>query len=128
MPMRDLLQFLQTKNKALNITKQQVCVNEKNAYHRNYVGVTTTIDLLQSQLLTHIEFDVGKNTEDCEKKLKKREEMAQLSNYLGRPIKWTDKEFLIPICTLFVMFIFLSVSLTMNILYCSGRIKKSGPR
>ena len=90
--------------------------------------MTTTIDLLQSQLLTHIEFDVGKNTEDCEKKLKKRVEMAQLSNYHGRPIKWTDKEFLIPICTLFVMFIFLSVSLTMNILYCSGRIKKSGPR
>ena len=58
--MRELKKFILEKNKSLKPTGQKICVNVKTAYQTNMVPITTTSNLLQDEILTHLVFDTGK--------------------------------------------------------------------
>ena len=80
----------------------------------------------QDELLTHIEFDIGSNINECEEKIYNRVKNAELTKIV--PIRWTNREYVIPIVVLFTIVTFLILSVILNCLFCSGRLRRSGPR
>ena len=60
------------KNKSLKPTGQKICVNVKTAYQTNMVPITTTSNLLQDEILTHLVFDTGNSTKNCNKQIELR--------------------------------------------------------
>ena len=57
----------------------------------------SAVDMMETLLLSHIEFDVGTSLIDCEEKLKKRVELARLALFEPAPIMWTNMEYVVPI-------------------------------
>ena len=47
------------------------------AYHEYHVPVKTSINLIEEELLTHIEFDTGNSTNECERKIQIRKENSK---------------------------------------------------
>ena len=121
----DLIEFLKVKNKALNKTGQRICVDRKSAYQMDVVPASTIVNLLQSQILCHITFDVGNDTQSCRIKINRRIEDSKKSQYVPPPLKWTNHEYIIPLAFLFAICI---TSITMNLMLCSGHYRRGGPR
>ena len=121
MSVRELKKFIIQKNKSLKPTGQKICVNAKTAYHTNMVPITTTSNLLQDEILTHLVFDTGNSTKNCNKQIEERIQSLMKAHYKPPPIQWS-----MPISILFVLV--LTISITVNFLYCCRRQENSGPR
>ena len=102
-----------------------ICANSVNAYAKDVVPITTSVNLLQSQILTHATFDVGNGTESYHAKIEKRLAEAKKAHYEPPPVKWTNFEFIVPVTILFAICI---ASITMNLVLCFGCLTRSGPR
>ena len=72
MSVRELKKFILEKNKSLKPTGQKNCVNLKTAYQKNMVPITTTPNLIQDEILTHLVFDTGKSTKNCNEQIELR--------------------------------------------------------
>ena len=125
MTVRELKKFLRIKNNALRPFNKRVCVNAKSAYYKNYVPVTSSLNLNQNQILTHIAFDIGNSTLECNNKIEERLERAKKEQLRRPPIQWTNTEYVMPIVTLFLLFL---ASITVNCMLCFRLSLRSGPR
>ena len=126
MSVRELKKFILEKNKSLKQTGQKICVNVKTAYQTNMVPITTTSNLLQDEILTHLVFDIGNSTKNCNKQIEVRLQNIIKAHYKPPPIQWSNIEYVMPMSILFV--IVLTISITINFLYCCQRQENSGPR
>ena len=116
------------KNAVLKKNGQQLCVNKESAYMKDYVPVFTSINMKQNSIVSHARFDIGNSSISCKKKIETRLSALKQALYQPPPIKWTNVEFIAPVLTLFILFVTLTISLLVNYLFCSGRIKRTGPR
>ena len=123
MTVRELKKFLRIKNNALRPFNKRVCVNAKSAYYKNYVPVTSSLNL--NQILTHIAFDIGNSTLECNNKIEERLERAKKEQLRRPPIQWINTEYVMPIVTLFLLFL---ASITVNCMLCFCLSLTSGPR
>ena len=103
MSVRELKKFILEKNKSLKQTGQKICVNVKTAYQTNMVPITTTSNLLQDEILTHLVFDIGNSTKNCNKQIEERIQKTLDAQYKPPPILWTNKEYLLPIAGLYAI-------------------------
>ena len=126
MSVRELKKFILEKNKSLKQTGQKICVNVKTAYQTNMVPITTTSNLLQDEILTHLVFDIGNSTKNCNKQIEVRLQNIIKAHYKPPPIQWSNIEYVMPMSILFV--IVLTISITVNFMYCCRRQENSGPR
>ena len=126
MSMRELKKFIIEKNKSLKPTGQKICVNVKTAYQTNMVPITTTSNLLQDEILTHLVFDTGNSTKNCNKQIEERIQSLIKAHYKPPPIQWSNIEYVMPMTILFVLA--LTISITVNFFYCCRRQENSGPR
>ena len=126
MPLRELKKFILEKNKSLKPTGQKICVNLKTAYHENMVAITTTTNLIQDEILTHLVFDTGNSTKTCNEQIEVRLQNMKKAHYKPPPIQWSNIEYVMPMSILFL--IVLTISITVNFMYCCRRQENSGPR
>ena len=126
MSMRELKKFIIEKNKSLKPTGQKICVNVKTAYQANMVQITTTSNLLQDEILTHLVFDTGNSTKNCNKQIEERIQSLMKAHYKPPPIQWSNIEYVMPMTILFVLV--LTISIIVNFFYCCRRQENSGPR
>ena len=124
MSVRELKKFIIEKNKSLKPTGQKICVNVKTAYHTNMVPITTTSNLLQDEILTHLVFDTGNSTKNCNKQIELRLQNIIKAQYKPPPIQWSNIEYVMPMSILFI----LTISITVNFFYCCQRQENSGSR
>ena len=97
---------------------QSICYF-KTAYQTNMVPITTTSNLLQDEILTHIVFDIGNSTKNCNKQIEVRLQNIIKAHYKPPPIQWSNIEYVMPMSILFV--IVLTISITVNFMYCGPR-------
>ena len=121
----ELTRFLEVKNNALSKTGQRVCVNKENAYQNDVVPASTSVNLLQSQILCHLKFDIGNDTENCNAKINKRLADSKKANYEAPPVMWTNQEFVATISLLFAICI---GSIIMNLILCLPLHRRGGSR
>ena len=126
MSVRELKKFIIQKNKSLKPTGQKICVNAKTAYHTNMVPITTTSNLLQDEILTHLVFDTGNSTKNCNKQIELRLQNIIKAQYKPPPIQWSNIEYVMPMSILFILV--LTISITVNFFYCCRRQENSGLR
>ena len=92
----------------------------------NISWITTTSNLLQDEILTHLVFDIGNSTKNCNKQIEVRLQNIIKAHYKPPPIQWSNIEYVMPMSILFV--IVLTISITVNFMYCCRRQENSGPR
>ena len=126
MSMGELKTFISKKNTSLQPKGQKICINIKTAYQKNIVPITTTTNLLQDEILTHIVFDTGNSTKNCQEQIETRLKSIETAQYKPPPIQWSNIEYAMPMTILFVLV--LTISITVNIMYCCRRQENSGPR
>ena len=90
------------------------------------VPITTTSNLLQDEILTHLVFDTGNSTKNCNKQIELRIENIIKAQYKPPPIQWSNIEYVMPMSILFILV--LTISITVNFFYCCRRQENSGPR
>lgn len=126
MSIGDLKTFISKKNASLKPKGLKICVNIKTAYQKNIVPITTTSNLLQDEILTHIVFDTGNSTKNCKDQIETRLKGILRAQYRPPPIQWSNIEYVMPMAILSVLV--LTISVTINILYCCRGQNNSGPR
>ena len=90
MPVRELKRFIKVKNKSLRLEGLKVCANQSTAYQQHIVPVTTSLNLLQNEVLTHIEFDVANSSLEYERLMEVRVQTRLRANFKPVPIRWTN--------------------------------------
>lgn len=120
---RELKTFLKNKNQKLKQENMKICVTEENAFGKDMVPVQTSLNLQEDQILTLVMFDKANSTKDCNEQINARIQENQIAVLL--PISWTNKEYLLPVVTLFVLFI---ASITINCVLCLRPVARTGPR
>merc|ERR1712051_433851 len=107
--MRELKKFIIEKNKSLKPTGQKICINVKTTYQANMVPITTTSNLLQDEILTHLVFDTGNSTKNCNKQIEGRIQSLMKAHYKPPPIQWSNIEYVMPMTILFVLVLTISI-------------------
>ena len=95
-------------------------------YHENMVAITTTTNLIQDEILTHLVFDTGNSTKTCNEQIEVRLQNMKKAHYKPPPVQWSNIEYVMPMAILFL--IVLTISITVNFMYCCRRQENSGPR
>ena len=124
MPVRELKRFIKAKNKSLRLEGLRVCANQSTAYQQHIVPVTTSLNLLQNEVLTHIEFDVANSSQKCDRQIQARVQTRLRANFKPVPIRWTNVQYTLPTAILFLL---LTISLAINYHICVRVLAKSGP-
>ena len=92
MPVSVLKKYITTKNKALRPMGEKICVNVRSAYKMHRVPITTSLNLKEDEVLTHIMFDTANTTENCKRQIEERIQKTLDAQYKPPPILWTKIE------------------------------------
>ncbi len=125
MPSNVLTKYITRKNKALRPMGEKICVNVRSAYKKHFVPVTTSMNLNQDEVLTHIMFDTANTTETCKILINERIQKTLEAQYKPPPILWTNEEYIVPITGVYIITL---VCFTIICVLCLRPRPRSGPR
>ena len=110
---RELRRFIAQKNAILSQYGEKICIDLRNAYEEDVVQVSTTMNLNQDEILTHLLIDKANGTLECASQIRTRIEGNNKPEY--KPdvtmIDWKNNEYIVPMSCFVVLFL---ISFTFN--------------